>query len=50
MSRFAADGTAQTEHIGALALTLMDIVNGRAPWEQFRGRPEMLLAAVRVAR
>lgn len=34
----------------ALALTLTDIINGRAPWEQFRGRPEMLLAAVRVAR
>jgi 2-dehydropantoate 2-reductase len=34
----------------ALALTLMDIIEGRAEWEQFRGHPEMLLAAVRVAR
>ena len=34
----------------ALALTLMDIIKGRAEWEQFRGHPEMLLATVRVAR
>ena len=33
-----------------LALTLMDIVEGRARWEQFRGKPEMLLAALRIAK
>jgi 2-dehydropantoate 2-reductase len=33
----------------ALALTLMDILEGRAQREQFRNHPEMLLAAVRVA-
>lgn len=43
----AIDLIAPVNHV--LALTLMDIHEGRAPWEQFRNRPEMLLAAVRVA-
>jgi 2-dehydropantoate 2-reductase len=33
-----------------LALTLSDIVAGRAPWESFRGQPQMLMAAVRAVR
>ena len=33
----------------ALALTLADIMEGRARWDQFRNRPEMLVSAVRVA-
>jgi 2-dehydropantoate 2-reductase len=33
----------------ALALTVADITTGRAAWETYRGKPEMLLAAVRAA-
>jgi 2-dehydropantoate 2-reductase len=33
----------------ALALTVADISAGRTPWETYRGKPEMLLAAVRAA-
>ncbi|MEJ2148018.1 MAG: 2-dehydropantoate 2-reductase [Chloroflexota bacterium] len=33
----------------ALALTVADICAGRAAWETYRGKPEMLLAAVRAA-
>jgi 2-dehydropantoate 2-reductase len=33
----------------ALALTVSDIAAGRAPWEMFRHKPDMLLAAVRAA-
>lgn len=33
----------------ALALTVSDIAAGRTPWETYRGRPDMLLAVIRVA-
>lgn len=33
----------------ALALTLSDIASGRAPWEMYRHKPDMLLTAVRIA-
>lgn len=34
----------------ALALTLMDIAEGRARWEQFKQQPDMLETVVRLAR
>jgi 2-dehydropantoate 2-reductase len=43
----AVNAPAPVNH--ALALTLVDILAGRANWEQFRGKPEELLAVVRVA-
>jgi 2-dehydropantoate 2-reductase len=33
----------------ALALLVTDIASGRVPWELYRGRPNELLAAIRVA-
>jgi 2-dehydropantoate 2-reductase len=33
----------------ALALTISDIAAGRTPWEAYRHRPDMLLAAIRIA-
>jgi 2-dehydropantoate 2-reductase len=33
----------------ALALTLSDIITGRAPWDMFRNQPDMLISAVNAA-
>ncbi|MCC6904328.1 MAG: 2-dehydropantoate 2-reductase [Anaerolineae bacterium] len=46
----AADGLHRLAPVNhALALTFADIAAGRAPWGAYRGQPEMLLAAIRVA-
>lgn len=42
------DRVAPINHV--LALTLSDIASGRTPWEIYRGKPEMLISTVNVAR